>query len=358
MTFICQVDIIKHIYASTKILLMTNNNNFELGKLKNRLTSILPQGINVAQALADILSVSKEGAYRRLRGDTSFTLEELMTLRKKIGISIDELSEGTENTNISFKPLYDKPLELEEYFKDIQVRFKKLSHIKGTMTYNVCEDLPFFRQFGYPALASFKLFYWKHSILLDPSFALLKFNLSSIPESTLEDAAQMNYLYTNIPSTEIWTNRTIKNTLKQVEYFYDCGFFENDETLLEVYQAIVSLLDDLMNEARLAVKLDDNSNPRGKFHLHICELSLDNNSIYLETDEPKYLATGFNGFNSLHTMDSRLLSEYKKWLSAMISKSTNISGQAERIRHEFYKENYSAIIDSSNERLPESLKFC
>jgi hypothetical protein len=336
---------------------MANNNNIELQKLKNRLKSILPQDINVAQALADILHISKEGAYRRLRGDTSFTLEELMVLRKKIGISIDELSEGTENISFSFKPLYDKPLELDEYFKDIQVRFKKLSHIKGTMTYNVCEDLPFFRQFGYPALASFKLFYWKHSILLDPSFALLKFNLDSISESTLKDAAQMNYLYTNIPSTEIWTNRTIKNTLKQVEYFYDCGFFENNETLKEVYQAIINLLTDLLNEARLAVKLDDNSKPRGKFHLHICELSLDNNSIYLETDEPKYLATGFNGFNSLHTMDSRLLSEYRKWLSAMISKSTNISGQAERIRHDFYKYNYNVILESAQARLGASIEF-
>lgn len=331
--------------------------NVPLQKLNNRLKSILPPGTNTALAVSDLLSVSKEGAYRRLRGDTSFTLDELMILRKKIGVSIDELVEGTENVSFSFKPLYNNPLELDNYFKDIQVRFKKLSHIKNTMTYNVCEDLPFFRQFGYPALASFKLFYWKHSILLDPDFTLLKFNLDSIPDTTLNDAAQMNQLYTNTPSTEIWTNRTIKNTLKQIEYFYDCGFFEDVETLHRVYLAIIDLLDDLMNEARLAVKLDDNSNPRGKFTLHICELSLDNNSIYLETHEPKYLATGFNGFNSLHTLDSRLLGEYKKWLCAMISKSTTISAQAERIRHDFYTLNREVIKESANSRLPEHLKL-
>ncbi|MFB1004129.1 MAG: hypothetical protein QMC70_08335, partial [Bacteroidia bacterium] len=47
------------------------------------------------------------------------------------------------------------------------------------------------------------------------------------------------------------------------------------------------------------------------FHLYICELSLNNNSVYLETHEPKFLATGFNGFNSLQTMNTRLLNEYK-----------------------------------------------
>lgn len=329
-----------------------------LQKLNNRLKSLLPKNTNIASAVTDILSISKEGAYRRLRGDTSFTLDELLLLRKRVGLSIDELDEGTENISFSFKPMYGNPHELEYYFKDINARFRKIAHIQNSMTFIVCEDLPLFRKFRYPALASFKLFYWKHSILLEPDLALQKFNLESASDVLLKETTRMQEYYTQFPSTEIWTNRTIKNTLKQVEYFYDCGFFEDDLTLKAVYQATIDLLNDLMHEAKIAAKLDNEANPAGNFTLHLCELSLDNNSVYLETYEPKYLATGFNGMNSLHTVDSRILKEYRKWLSAMISKSTNISGQAERIRHDFYKENYSAIIDSANERLPESLKFC
>lgn len=301
-----------------------------------------------------MLEISKEGAYRRLRGDTSFSLEELLILRRNLGISIDELIDGTESVNFSFKPLYNKPLELDEYFKDIAVRFRKLAYIENSMTFNVCEDLPFFRQFGYKSLASFKLFYWKHSILLDSEYALLKFDLDLIPEQTLELAMNVQKLYLNIPSTEIWTQRTIQNTIKQIEYFYDCGLFKTQEAVKSVYMDLVSLLHDLVNEARLTVKMDNNSIQKGTFNLHLCELSLDNNSIYLETDSPKYLATGFNSFNSLQTMDKRLLKEYRHWLSAMISKSTNISGQAERIRHDFYKSNYDLIINSAKSRLSES----
>lgn len=320
-----------------------------LKKLNNRLRSLLPAHTNIAAAVAELLGISKEGAYRRLRGDTAFTLNELMMLRKKVGISIDELDEATENVSFTFKPLYDKPLELDAYFDDIHVRFKKLSHIKNSMTYNVCEDLPFFRQFGFPALASFKLFYWKHSILLEPSYRLQKFEVEAIPKQTLDKAMQMNDLYRAIPSTEIWTARTVQNSLRQIEYFYDCGFFNNNEGLLAVYEDIMHLLNDLMIEARQAVKLA--ANTERKFTLHICELSLDNNSIYLETDEPKYLATGFNSFNSLHTTDTRLLSEYRKWLSAMIAKSTNISGQAERVRHDFYIHNCGVVLASAKDRL-------
>lgn len=322
-------------------------------KLNNRLKSILPPKTNVALAVADLLDISKEGAYRRLRGDTSFGLRELLTLRRKLGISIDELIDGTESVNFSFKPLYGKPLALDDYFSDIAIRFKKLSHIERSMTYNVCEDLPFFRQFKYTHLSCFKLFYWRHSILLDPNYATLKYDREHISEETLALASNVQRLYHNIPSTEIWTERTLKNTLRQIEYFHDCGLFKSQESIQNIYLDLISLMKDLINEARISVKMDDNQVHKGSFNLHLCELSLDSNSIFLETKEPNYLATGFNSFNSLQTMDARLLREYRSWLSAMISKSTTISGQAERIRYDFYTNNFNAILKSAEGRLDD-----
>ncbi|MDA0779009.1 MAG: hypothetical protein O3C19_08095 [Bacteroidetes bacterium] len=41
----------------------------------------------------------------------------------------------------------------------------------------------------------------------------------------------------------------------------------------------------------------------------------------------------------------------------MISKSTNISGQAERIRQDFYKYNYQLITASANARLPQHMQI-
>tara|TARA_B110000902_G_scaffold75762_1_gene89931 strand:- start:17342 stop:18376 length:1035 start_codon:yes stop_codon:yes gene_type:complete len=335
---------------------MTHSDNFHLKKLNNRLRAILPQNQNVAVTIAGILDISKEGAYRRLRGTTSFTLDELMVLRKKIGLSIDELLSGTENVSFSFKPLYNAPLELDKYFEDVHVRFKKIGDIQHSMTYNVCEDLPFFRQFGYTALASFKLFYWKHSILLEPEYTMLKFNTEAIPADTLALAQTMHTLYCDIPSTEVWTELTLKNTLRQIEYFQDCGFFETEESLRLVYMDLIQLLDDLMSDARQASKKNEATAGQVDFHLYICELSLNNNSVYLETHEPKFLATGFNGFNSIQTMDTRLLNEYKQWLSAMLSKSTKISGQAERTRREFYRASMALITQSAKGRLAEPLQ--
>lgn len=333
---------------------MTISSSEHLKKLKNRLGSAIGSTKLVAITLAPLLHVSKEGVYRRLRGETSFTLEELLTLRKVLGISLDELVDGTENIAFSFKPLYDKPLQLDAYLKDIALRFKKLAHVKQSTTYNVCEDLPFFRQLGYSHLAAFKLFYWKHSILQEPEFVAQKFSTDAIPAETLVLAKEVYNLYIQIPSVEIWTAKTISNTLSQVDYFYDCGLVKSNEELKLVYWDLLQLLDDVTNDARLSKKTD--ATVDGSFMLHLCELSLENNSIYLETNQPMYLATGFNSFNSLHTTDTRLLQEYRRWLTAMLSKSINISGQAERIRHDFYTTNRDLILKSANQKMEFSAK--
>lgn len=200
----------------------------------------------------------------------------------------------------------------------------------------------------------FKIFYWNQSILLNPAYSGRKFGPDCISKDTLDMAMSTYRLYQNIDSTEIWTQKTLIKTINQIEYYNSCGLFLKEEYLTAIYKDLIMLLKDVVNEARLATKTDDNGVAKGKFTLQLCELSLDNNSIFLETSEPKYLATGFNSFNSLQTSDKRVLTEYKHWLNAMICKSTNISGQAERIRYNFFKNNVTSILASANANLSES----
>lgn len=55
----------------------------------------LPQD-QIVGRLMDTLCIGKEAAYRRLRGDVSFTLEEAVTIALELGISIDDVM-GNDN---------------------------------------------------------------------------------------------------------------------------------------------------------------------------------------------------------------------------------------------------------------------
>lgn len=51
----------------------------------------LPPGVNVAAALSDILCVSKDSVYRRLRGEVPFSLRDIAAISRKLDISVDRV---------------------------------------------------------------------------------------------------------------------------------------------------------------------------------------------------------------------------------------------------------------------------
>ena len=303
--------------------------------IQNIKRHILPHE-NVAERIAQILDIKIEGAYRRLRGDTPFSLTEALCMVSELGISIDALVTNTKQIHFKTYLLCTNPYQIEDYLKDILARFKKLDRVPQSNTTNVCEDLPFFRQFGYPNLTAFKLFYWQEAVLRNPEYENKKYDLNEVPENLKNLAKQVYNAYLKTESTEIWTLQTIVKTYQQIDYYLACGMFNDLDYLQAIYRDLEKLLDDLIADAAVGFKLTADKKTHGKFSLYWSELSLDNNSIFLETNKPRYLALGSYSFNSTQTIDNAMLQDYQHWLNSILNKSVKISGQSEKMRYQFY----------------------
>ena len=57
----------------------------------NRFKEVLPPGVGLAEEIADVLGVSIDSSYRRIRGETELTIEEIYKISKKYAISIDQV---------------------------------------------------------------------------------------------------------------------------------------------------------------------------------------------------------------------------------------------------------------------------
>lgn len=322
-----------------------------LDRLIKNLKREVSKDNNLSDELSEVLNLSKESVYRRLRGETPFNLDELMLLRQKYNISLDSNTTPVEGTKVEFLTLFNNDIDLSEYFLNIKKRFQMISTHPNTVTYNAAENLPFFRQLGYKHLAAFKNFFWSRSILNKPEFQRQIFSINTENpdmEALFED---IYFLYNQISSTEIWTNHTIKGSLTQIEYYADCGLIDSQASILALYQDMANLIIDLRDQARSSRKYLKEGEAGGDFNLYLCELSLDNNYVLLYTDQPAYVAIGYNTFNSLQSTDQRLLNECWAWFQAMIEKSIPVSGISERFRFEFYRQNMDLIVNSAEKRL-------
>ncbi len=124
----------------------------------------LSADINPVWFVMDILSIGKEAAYRRLRGEVCLNLQEAVLLSKKLGISLDEI---TENYDEKIQHLHMRLAEFEnpderDYHILREYIDLLLSSSMDTFSHITISTNTFPQQIylGYKSLLNFFLFKW------------------------------------------------------------------------------------------------------------------------------------------------------------------------------------------------------
>lgn len=75
---------------------------------------------DAVDALTNLLSHSKDGIYRRLRGDTLLTPDEVLAIAQHFGISLDSLAtEGSDKVIFSYNLFARKITSFRQYLEQV-----------------------------------------------------------------------------------------------------------------------------------------------------------------------------------------------------------------------------------------------
>ncbi len=330
---------------------MNDNLDAALRKFKYRLKAVIPPNLNVARELAQLLEVSKEGAYRRLRGASPFTLQELLLITSTYGVSLDYLDTKHNLTPFAHLAQLGQMENFQAYLQVLDEQLELAGQDSNTSVYNLCEDLPFFRQLGYNHLNQFKIYYW-----LNFSACCAKqkgqFEATDLNSDLAYQFTNLHHKYLHCNTTEIWTGLTQSKTLNQLEYLHKQKHFRSDEECYYVYRDLVHLQADLKRDSSACVKFSNDGEIGGAYHLYKSELYLENGGIYLTGSKPQFLAIGMNGSGSVQTSDPMVLEEYHSRLANVVSNSLLLSGHSSYFRKDFIQENLNQIYYSAKRVLP------
>src|SRR6187549_3138988 len=80
----------------------------------------LPPNLSFVDEIAEILKISRDSAYRRIRGETVLSLDEAKVLCNQYGVSLDVLL-GTSSEIVSFRlqVINNKPETFERWLRSI-----------------------------------------------------------------------------------------------------------------------------------------------------------------------------------------------------------------------------------------------
>jgi BetR domain len=315
------------------------------------LKAIVPNEISIADELADLLEISTDSAYRRLRNETDFTLEEIYRICSKYYISVDSVfSHKSDTVTCNYTTLTDSEENLEKYLNGLQNQLKSINAFDEKKIIYAAEEMPIMHSFFNEELAAFKLFYWQRSVLNLPHLQGKKFAFDIISPQLLKVAKGIHEEYMAIPAIEIWTDETILTVIKQVEFYYESGAFATKEDAVLILENVKKMAESLSSFAEQEQKLNVGKRAGGSYHLYNCDLVIGTNCIHVKAGTNNFSYISFNTMNSLTTANQVFCNEIEQWMKNLIRKSSLISGSAEKQRFQFFKSMHKQI-DASIEKI-------
>ena len=266
---------------------MTDASNIQSDFIQLLKNKINPK-VSFSETVADLLGISSDSAYRRIRGETALTLIEAKILADYFHISIENLITSSNNDlGFTYKVLDDKEITFENYLSSIQIDVQKFANCEKSEMIYAAKDLPVFHHFNFPELAAFKIFYWMKSIMNVAEYESKKFDRELINQKFIEMGRRIIRGYEKVPTTEIWTEETVNSTVKQIEYFWESGFFQSTEDALLVCNQLSQMVDHIKAQATLEKSFQlgsDVKDTASPFKLYYSEVMIGNNNVLANFD--------------------------------------------------------------------------
>lgn len=305
--------------------------------LFQRIKELLPPNESVVDRVAEVLHVSADSAYRRIRGETLLVLDEARELCSRFGISLDQLQQVKNGSTLFQNIRIDvKNYSYEKFLSDLIKQVEYTGSFANNEIIYLTKDMPLFHNFYYSPLIAFRYFFWMKTIIHHPDFQQREFELSCVSPEIEKKSRELTMAYNKVPSCEIWNTESINAAILQIEFYKDSGYFSSAADIRTVYDSLEETFLHLKQEAEYGCKFMPGENPETKksnFKFFYNRVILGDNTIMVVTDQRKTVFINYDVLNYMFTRDESFCDPCYADMQNMMKKSTLISQTGEKQRN-------------------------
>lgn len=307
----------------------------------------LPPDHSFVHEISELLKISYDSAYRRIRGEKALTFEELYKISTHFGISLDTLF-NIETSNVVFNclPLTPDKFEVKDWLNYILQSLSLVAQAKEKEIIYSAADIPMFHYFQFPEIAAFKVFFWEKTLFQFPEYEEKLFRLDDADPSIPKIGKQILAIASKIPTTEIWNEDTFNIMLRQVEFYWVSGFFEKKDDLLDLCDKIEKWVHHIKKQTECGYKFFYGQPAEGQentFSFYNNEVVQNDNTIFVTADDQTKVYLTFNVLSILATNNPFFCNLIKSYLDGLMTKSNLISRVGEKGRSQFFNKQIQAI---------------
>ncbi len=302
----------------------------------------LPEGVNLANYLMDILSLGKEAVYRRLRGEVPFTLSESFLVAQKLGLSLDQLTGATlrQDTHYDLNLFsYDNPEDT--YYATTEYYLNLFQNLLGEGAVTLCDTanrIPTGIFMQYRNISRFN--FLKRKCFNSGPGDFPTFETIDFPERLYRKQEELVEVLQNFPrSVSLWDEMIFESFVKEVKYFrkIDAITPESVGMIKEELLDIVERWSDFSARGENAAG--------NRVELFISNLNFQNCYSYIESEKSRVSLMKVYDLNTILSKDEKIFESVKNWIQALKKFSTLIS-QSGQMQHHLYFRRQRELIQT------------
>lgn len=308
---------------------------------ENTTSTVLP-----AAFLAEVLSMGKEAAYRRLRGDVPFTFDEMIKISQRLEVSLDEIANPSLLINrskwatINLDTLYPyMPNYTKQYYENI-IRFKEMYQEMTESTSSLLryaeESIPFSIILKYKKLSLFNHYKWMY--LTQKSSRAFTFGQMTLPADLLDLEKQFIESSLKIPRTLFLLDRNIfLDLVNDINYFFNEGLVSKEE-LLDLKTELLKMTVYIEELAKTGIYQTGN-----EINIYLANVNIGSSYAHIEYEETEYAVNILYFLEIVVYQNSKICQKQKNWIDLLKRFSTHITQTGEKERFEFFTKQREMI---------------
>lgn len=325
---------------------MENKDDIQL-QLFDRLRDQLPDHVSMVDEIAEILEISNDSAYRRIRGEKPISLHEVQKLAHHFSLSVDDLM-GSKGDTVTFRAnlLDAKDYSFTHWLHTLLQFTNEAENAEEVEVIFILNELNIFHIIQFPEICAFKLFFWQKSNLDFETLRNVRFNTDFCGAEILKLAEAISNKYVKIDTIEFTTKENLNSFLKQVLYYSEAGYFESRDEAVKLCKVLHDLVSHQQKQAELGFKFPYGKPAVGQennFRLYYNDLILADNTTIIKTKDFGTTFITSNAINLMQTHNQAFFEYNYKWGMNLLSKSVPISGTAEKERNRFFMDLHDQI---------------
>ncbi len=294
---------------------------------------------SLGNIVGDILNISQDAVYRRYRGETLLTINELEKLCREFRISMDAVYGVNKHQAIfSYQPLAVYDFSMHTYLTEIRDSLKQIQSKRNPEMIITVTNMPFLQMLSFPHLIRFKLFFWAKTYLKLEAYKDIQYAYEKIPAKSFEVGLEAIKYYNQIPTKEIYDLELLRGLAREIYSNFISHQFADPSFALYLLELMDRYIDHLNAQMTVGKKYNAYTEPPAngcEYEVFLNGTVNPGTSIYYRSEDSKGLFIGHNMMSTLHTSDPNYLADTENIIERQLSNSNPISVINEKERDKF-----------------------